>query len=126
MNNFIGVIIEESILKNDILQDVKILKTEISKVTERHHTPHLKQWTLHTVEIGINEADTIAQKLSEILIGDKRDGHWYADFKNEDLAYIIFPHKIFKIARNDSRGFQEAKEYGISLGIPEHQVDFSI
>ncbi len=124
MNNFIGVIIQESILDKTVLQNIKILKTEISKVTPEHQTPHLKQWTLHTVEISPQQADKIAEKLSQTLEGNKQTGYWYADFKNDKLSYIIFPGKIFKINKSDIDGFKKAKDYGISLGIPEHQVNF--
>jgi len=41
-NNFTGVIIEESLENKDILQRIKIIKTEIEKVTERDKTPWIK------------------------------------------------------------------------------------
>jgi len=123
--NFIGVIIEESLTKTDILNEMNIISTEVEQVTEKHQTPHLKQWTLHTIEISADKADQIAEKLSQVLIGDDQTGHWYADYKNDDWVYIIFPHKIFKLNRHNSAEFQAAKEYGLSLGIPEYQVNFS-
>lgn len=48
-----GVIIEESLENKDILKDVKILETKVEKVVEEHKTPWIKQWTLHTVAIGV-------------------------------------------------------------------------
>ena|SRR3989338_4831347 len=45
--DFTGVIIEESLKNNDILRKIKINKTKVEKVTEKHKTPHLKKWTLH-------------------------------------------------------------------------------
>jgi len=39
---FVGVIIEESLEKKDILKKVKILKTKIEKVTTKHKTPWIK------------------------------------------------------------------------------------
>jgi len=50
---------------------------------------------------------------------------WYADFKNNEIAYIIYRAKVFKINRTSKEGHEEAKKYGLSLGIPEYQVDFS-
>ena len=119
--NFIGVIIEESLEKKDVLKKVKILKTKIEKVTSKHKTPWIKQWTLHTVEISQNKADAIAKDLSESL-DPKHD--WYADFKNDSHHYIVFRHKIFFIDRTSKKQYDRAKNYGISLGIPEYQVDF--
>ena len=87
-----GVIIEESLEKNDILKDVIVVDTKVEPVTEDHKTPWIKQWTLHTIEIPEEKADEVADKLS-------------AD-KNPVL-------------------YKDAKQYGISLGIPEYQVDFA-
>lgn len=125
MQNFTGVIIEESLTDKSVLDEVKIVSTKVEPVTERHNTPHLKQWTLHTVEIESENADLIAEKLSKALAGKGDSSYWYADYKNDDLAYIIFLNKVFKIKRGDLIGFQEVKKYGISLGIPEYQVSFS-
>jgi hypothetical protein len=119
--NFIGVIIEESLEKKDILKRVKVLKTKIEKVTEKHKTPWIKQWTLHTVELLENQADAAAKELSKSL--DSKH-NWYADFKNDSHHYIIFRNKVFFIDRRSKEQYDEAKKYGISLGIPEYQVDF--
>ncbi|MCF7830431.1 hypothetical protein K9M41_00305 [Candidatus Gracilibacteria bacterium] len=125
MKSFSGVIIEESLTNKDVFKKIKIIKTEVEPVAKKHQTPHLKQWTLHTIEILPNQADDVAEDLSKALEGNTDNGYWYADYKNDDLAYIIFPNKVFKINRNNKEGFQKAKAYGISLGIPEYQVDFS-
>ncbi|MEK6845453.1 MAG: hypothetical protein AABY26_01735 [Nanoarchaeota archaeon] len=119
--NFVGVIIEESLEKKEVLKKVKILKTKIEKVTEKHKTTWIKQWTLHTVEIAENQADTVAKDLSRSL--DSKH-NWYADFKNNSHHYIIFRNKVFFIERRSKEQYDRAKKYGISLGIPEYQVDF--
>jgi hypothetical protein len=121
MKNFNGVIIEESLENKDVLKKVKILKTNVEQVTEEHKTPWIKQWTLHTVEISENQPDIIAKELSESL--DSKH-NWYADFKNDTHHYIIFRNKVFYIDRRSKEQYDEAKNYGISLGIPEYQVDF--
>ncbi len=124
MSHFIGVIIEESLKDKAALKKIKILKTKIEKVTREHHTPHLKQWTLHTIEIPEQQAQGIAEQLSASLDDSQINGHWYADFKNETHHYIIFPHKVFFIDRRNKGQYDQAKNYGLSLGIPAHQVDF--
>ncbi|MDP3965023.1 MAG: hypothetical protein Q8Q20_05235 [bacterium] len=121
MSDYTGVIIEESLEKTNVLKEVSILKTKVEKVTEKHKTPWVSQWSLHTVEIPIDEADKIAERLSKSL--DSRHS-WYADFKNETTHFIIFRNKVFKIDRMSKEQYDEAKQYGISLGIPEYQVDF--
>ena len=119
--NYIGVIIEESLENKDILKDVKILETKVEEVTEEHKTPWVKQWTLYTVEIPENQVQNIAEKISKAL--DSKHS-WYADFKTDTHHYIIFRDKVFFVDRHNKEQYDEAKQYGISLGIPEYQVDF--
>ena|SRR3990167_1756447 len=119
--NYKGTIIKESLENEDILKDVKILGTEIEKVVEEHKTPWLKQWTLYSVEIPEKRAKEIVEKISKLL--DSKHS-WYADFKNDTNHYIIFKNKIFSIDRQSQKQYDEAKKYGISLCIPEYQVDF--
>lgn len=116
-----GVIIEESLEDKDVLKKVEILSTKVEEVTDEHKTPWIKQWTLHTVQIPNNEAKTIAEEISKAL--DSRHS-WYADFKNEMYHYIIFRNKVFFIDRKSKGQYDKARYYGISLGIPEYQVDF--
>ncbi|MBI2613367.1 MAG: hypothetical protein HYW62_01185 [Candidatus Levybacteria bacterium] len=119
-----GVIIEESLSNTPILKDVSILETKVETVTPEHQTPWLKQWTLHTVEVPEDKAEDIAEKLSKSL-DYSHNSSWYADFKNDEYHFIIFKDKIFKVGLDDAEGFKEEKQYGISLGIPEYQVDFA-
>jgi len=76
MKNFKGVIIEESLENKDILEKVKIVKTEIEQVTGEHKTPWIKQWTLHTIEISEIQTDKIAEEISRSLDSEH---DWYAD-----------------------------------------------
>lgn len=121
--NYQGVIIEESLDDKKVLEKVKILSTEIEGVMENHKTPWIKQWKLHTVEIPESEAEKIAEEISESL---DREYNWYADFKNDSVHFIIFRDKIFKIDRTSKEQYDEVKKYGISIGIPDYQVDFSL
>ncbi len=122
--NYKGVIIEESLEDPNLLSLVKILRTKVEQVTDTHKTPWLKQWTLHTVEILEAEVDAVAKQMSHSL-DMQHGGSWYADFKNATTHYIIFPGRVFRVDRNKSEEYDAAKQYGISLGIPEYQVDFS-
>jgi len=121
--NYKGVIIEESLENKDILKEVAILATKVEQVIEKHKTPWLKQWTLHTVEITEDRADEIAEKISKSL-DSKHGGSWYADFKNDKFHYIIFRNKTFKVDLNNPK-YRDATEYCIKSGIPWYQLDFS-
>lgn len=119
-----GAIIEESLENLDVLKDVKVLETRISKVTERTKTPWLTQWTMRIVEVPEECAEEVAEKLSH-SIDPAHAGSWYADFKNQTTHFIIFRGKVFKVDRTKKGEYDEAIAYGISLGIPPHQLDFS-
>ncbi len=120
--NYKGVIIEESLESLSILKKLKIIDTKIEPVTEKHKTPWIKQWTLYTVEILEDQADEIAKELSKSL---DFEHNWYADFKNEDLHYIIFRNKVFRVDRSKKEQYDNVTKYGVSLGIPDYQLDFS-
>ena len=121
MNNYRGDIIEESLENKGVLKKVSILSTKIETVTEKHKTPWLSKWTLHFVEIHENQAREIAEEISKSL---DRDHAWYADFVNDTKHYIIYRDKIFFVDRQSQEQYDDAKNYGVSLGIPEYQVDF--
>ncbi len=119
--NYKGVIIEESLEDKGVLEEIIILSTEVEPVTEKHHTPWIKQWSLDEVEIEENRAEEITRKISKALDSEH---NWYADFQNDKFHYIIFKDKVFKIDKKSKEQYDKAKEYGISLGIPPYQVDF--
>ncbi len=123
MNNYKGVIIEESLEDKEVLKRVKILFTKVEKVTDKHQTPWLLQWTLHTVEVSENRVRQITEEISRVL-DSQHDSSWYADFTNNTHHYIIFKNKVFFIDRHSNKQYDEAKQYGLSLGIPEYQVNF--
>lgn len=121
--NYTGTIIEESLKDKTILKQLKILSTKVEPVTEKHKTPWLSQWTLHKVEIEENKAEDFANILSHEI--ETSHSAWYIDYKNDKWHFIIYPNKVFKIDLYDGDAYKKAKEHGISLGIPEYQVDFA-
>jgi hypothetical protein len=124
MKMFFGTIIEESLEDKTVLGDIKIISTKFEPITDKHKTPWVKQWTLHSVEIEPSQTENIAERLNKSL--DKNHLHnWYADYKNDDIHYVIYRDKVFKIDRTKIEEYNEATKYGISLGIPDYQVDFA-
>lgn len=122
--NYRGVIIEESLETADVLREVRIVQTKVESVTEKHQTPWLKQWTLHTVEIPEERVRAITENISQSL--DRQHGaSWYADFKNDFTHFIIFRNKIFQVDRSKKEQYETVVKYGRSLGIPDYQLDFS-
>jgi hypothetical protein len=120
--NYTGVIIEESLEDKKILSNVPIVETKVEQVTDEHQTPWVNQWTMHTVEIPEEQAEKVAAELSVAL--DSQHA-WYGDFKNDSTHIIIFRGKYFKIDRSKPGEYTQAVEFGMSLGIPDYQLDFS-
>lgn len=121
--NYKGVIIEESLGDKSILKKVKVIGTKVEHITPEHKTPWLKQWTLHTVEIPEEKSVQIAQEISKSF--DPQHPDWYADYKNGKYHLIIYSGKIFKVDLQNPVLYKDAKAYGVSIGIPEYQVDFA-
>lgn len=121
-DNYFGTIIEESLEDSSSLKLVKIISTKVEKVTEKHRTPWIKQWTMHSVEITRTNVSNVATLLSQTL--DSKHA-WYADFKNSKTHYILFRNKIFKIQRKNVNQYNEATRFGLSVGIPSYQLDFA-
>lgn len=100
------------------------MSTKIEQVTEKHKTPWLKQWTLHTVEVPEEKVDAVVGKLAKDL--ETEHSAWYADFKNDKYRYIVYSGgKVFKVDFKNPVLYKDATKHGISLGIPEYQVDFA-
>jgi hypothetical protein len=118
-----GVIIEESLETPEILKSVEILETSVEPVTDKHQTPWLRRWTLHTVRVPEGRVQSVAEAIS-YSIEREHSSSWYADFRNEALHYVIFSGRIFIIDRRILAQYLEAQEYGISRGLPPHQADF--
>lgn len=116
-----GDIIEESLENKDILKRLSIISTRIEKVTDKHQTPWLSQWTLHTIEIKEIEAEKVAQELSG-SIDINHIGSWYIDFRNNTKHLVVFRDKVFHIDRGSKLQYDEMREYGVLLGMPEYQL----
>ena len=116
-----GVIIEESLSDKSLLQRLQIVAQEVEKVTPRHETPWLEEWTLDTVEVPETNIEAVAQNLSKV-IDVSHCGNWYCDFKNADWHYVVFCKKVFKLNRKNPADYAAMQEYAESLGLPKHQM----
>jgi hypothetical protein len=119
-----GDIIEESLQDPSVFSEVTILETRVEPVTPDHRTPWIEQWTIHRVAVPEERAAEVAERFSEALDAVHANA-WYADFKNEDVHYIAFVNKVFRVPRDSAERYAEVVDYGARLGIPRYQLDFS-
>ena len=119
-----GTIIEESLDKKFDLAafGATARGSRVSKVTESHHTPWLERWTLVSVSVPEERSEELAAWLADSLLSEP--GTWYADYKTKKKHYIVFPGKVFHIDRTEDE-YELVREYGLSKGVPAHQLDFS-
>lgn len=122
MKKYSGCIIEESLTNKNVLKEFIITRTNVEKVTEESNTPDLDVWTMHIVEIAEDKIESIVPLLSKSIDGSRKNGGWYTDLKSDDWHYIIFSGKAFKVDRSNGEQYEQAKEYGMSIGIPEYQL----
>lgn len=111
--NYTGTIVAESLKDQSILNEFSVLNTR----TTDDENP-ADQWHLYKVEATKEQLE----KLSLFLKSEK----WYAHFWNKDEMIVVFPKKIFEQKVSDKATWIPAIEYGLSLGIPEKQLDFLI
>lgn len=121
--NYKGVIIEESLEDRSFLKRIKIIETTIEPVTHKHNTPWVSQWTMYSIEIPKELGEELAEEISKLF--DKNHPRWYIDYKNDQYHFIIYDRKVFKVDLKNSVLYKDAKDYGISIGIPDYQLDFT-
>jgi hypothetical protein len=78
-------------------------------------------WTFLEFEANDDVARRLADSLAGALLAD---GGWYADFEAGSDHVVVFAGKIFRYRRGDQRGRSEAMNYGRTMGVPEHQLDW--
>jgi hypothetical protein len=78
-------------------------------------------WTFLDFEAPDDVADELTAALAETLTSDQG---WYADFEVGDDHVVVFPGRVFRYAKGDREARRAAVEYGRTVGVPEHQLDW--
>jgi hypothetical protein len=103
-----GIVIEESLRDNKIINRLNIEKVEISREL---------RWHMYTVRISKREIDGLKKTIRP---------KWYMHFWKGKKIIAIFKDKKFEFNVDDERRRRTVIGYGMSLGIPEEQLDFPI
>jgi hypothetical protein len=121
---FKGFILSESLKNPTILNNFEAIKVIVEHHPEFEGEP--KIWHDFKLKIAddkiIDVCDNIAKEIKE---------EWYAHFWNNDTLYVVLPHKVFKMPREDgnwqSSAYQECKHYAMEHGVEEQYLsDFLI
>jgi len=106
----IGHIIEESLDDNRIINDLQILRVEITSNPDPE-----KRWHIYKVAADKNEIEKVWIHLKK---------GWYMHFWKGDNITVYFSGKKFDIFGRYRSTWSSAIEYGKSMGILEEQLDF--
>lgn len=118
---FKGFVLSESLKNPLVLND---LEKDYVKIESHPESCDSLFWHLFKVNISDGEIEEVLPKICNEL----KEG-WYAHFWNENIVYVCFPEKYFKIKREkewQSKEFLNVKNYAVSIGIDERYLDFFI
>lgn len=107
-----GIIVEESLEDNRILNDLEILKVRISKAENP-----ADRWHLYTVKVSREKIEKLSKNIKL---------KWYMHFWKGRDVIVIFKDKQFEFNFDDKSTWSPVLEYGKSIGIPQEQLDFPI
>ena len=118
---YTGLILKESLKDIDLLEDrdIKVSKIENWKLGNRAADFQPNTWTAIFIEGLEANMEQVAAKISKAILP-----RWYANLSDVNTEFVIFHNKIFKHKKGDREDAKEAIEYGRSVGIPEHQLDW--
>lgn len=114
--NYMGYIIDKSQKDKKIFEKLKITNQK---------TIWLGLITIYEVEVREKELDKVIKQLQRNMsdhIGLKKQ-EFYLHFYNHDELIVVYRFKKFT-ATSDKSTWQEAQNYGRSLGIADKQLDF--
>ena len=109
---YIGIVVEESLTDNRILNGLDISKVHITNQINPSDRCHLYEVNVSKEEI---------EELSRTIIG-----RWYMHFWKGTDIIAIFNDRTFEFDYEDKNTWSEVLDYGRSLGLPEEQLDFPI
>ena len=112
MKEYRGVIIEESLNDNRIINELSVEKMIITG----QENP-LERWHMYEVSVSLEEIRKLASHILD---------EWYMHFWKEKEVIALFKEKEFKFNYDDKNTWNEVLNYGKSLGLPDYQLDFPI
>lgn len=113
-----GLLLKESLVDDSALDLVQVISTELSRI-EDAVPPQPRWWTIVRFEADARGGDEILQRFSAAL-----NSGWYLHCWTDSHIFVAFPGRVFKYRRGDQTGRDEAIAYGLSVGIPRHQLDW--
>ena len=111
-----GVIIEESLEDKSLLSLVKIIS---SRQTTLENESERGVLTFHSVELKDSNLDEFIETAQKSI----KDSFYIHICKDSEMI-VIFRNKVFRFSSDNLEGLNEAREYGISVGVFKEQMPF--
>lgn len=116
---FRGLILKEGLLSERVFDLLHIKRAEVWANVPTAVRGQPTTWNAVHVAVEQERIDDVLEVLEEDLRSEPIG--WYADLSDGHDSYIVFPGRRFNIAKEGKTG---AVEHGLSLGIPQAQLDF--
>lgn len=113
MKPYRGIVIAESLLDWAWINQVRVVS---ARITNSPNDPN-GLWHLYTVEVTEDQV--------RALEGLLKPTDYYAHFSNAQGGLVVFPHKTFRVDPQSQVTWQDAIDFGVAMGIPAEQMDFS-
>jgi hypothetical protein len=120
-----GTIILESLRVDASLTGFRMVVTEVGRGRPKLSPEQVaagipELWCGVDFELEDEKAGELVIALSAALAPG-----WYANFCSATETFIIYPGRTFRYPRRDPARRAEAHAYGRTLGIPDHQLDWT-
>jgi predicted ester cyclase len=114
-----GLLLKESLAYDGPLDLVHVTEVTLSRVRSAV-PPQPLWWTRVSFDADAQHAGEILQRFSAAL----RPTGWYLHCWTATHVSVVFPGRVFKYSRGNQASRDEAIAYGLSVGVPRHQLDW--
>ena len=77
-------------------------------------------WGLYGIKVDRNDFESVVASIQSHMKSDKP---FYNHLYDDEMLIVIFRERIFHMTTHAS-SWKDVKQYGLTLGIPEQQLDF--
>jgi hypothetical protein len=111
-----GIVIKESLDDESILKLIKIIKSRRTTLENEKERGFL---TFLYIEVKDEDKNTFVNKAQSSI-----KGGFYMHIVKENDMIVIYRNKVFEFSSEDFDRLEEARKYGLSIGILRDQMPF--
>jgi hypothetical protein len=78
-------------------------------------------WSGIEFEFPESEVERVAAALAAVIEAHR----WWADLRADGETFIVFAERVFRFPTGDTAASAEARDYGLAVGVPAGQLDWS-